>query len=117
MGIRTLHRLANGVYGSLFLSRMSAYRLGIFMITLRCLNLGEFVDNAVAVVWTAAAVVWSAVAVEWAAAVIAIVRAAAVVAVVWAASVAVDGVWPAAAGLLTKLVPYSLHLGPILVIL
>ena len=29
-------RLTDGVYGSLFLSRMSAYRLGIFMITLRC---------------------------------------------------------------------------------
>ena len=38
MGIRTLSpwRLADGVYRSLFLSRMSAYRLGIFMITLRC---------------------------------------------------------------------------------
>ena len=31
-----LRRLMDGVYRSLFLSRMSAYRLGIFMITLRC---------------------------------------------------------------------------------
>ena len=34
--VETLRRLRNGVYESLFLSRMSAYRLGIFMITLRC---------------------------------------------------------------------------------
>ena len=36
IGIQTLWRLADGVYESLFLSRMSAHQLGIFMITLRC---------------------------------------------------------------------------------
>ena len=36
MGIRILRRLTDGVYRSLFLLQMPAYRLGISMITLRC---------------------------------------------------------------------------------
>ena len=69
--------------------------VGCLAVCAAALNLGQFVDDAVVVLWAAAAVVWAAaVAVLWAAAVFAVVLAAAVVAVVWAA---VDGVWPAAA--------------------
>ena len=73
--------------------------VGCLAVCAAALNLGQFVDDAVVVLWVAAAVavVWAAaVAVLWAAAVFAVVLAAAVVAVVWAAA-AVDGVWPAAA--------------------
>ena len=36
--VEILRRLRDWVHGSLFLSRMSGYRLGIFIITLRCLG-------------------------------------------------------------------------------